>query len=108
LRNRWSRSLAGKRLGHGFRGRAVDVRGDDAGPRLGEFLRIDFADPFAAAGDDDGAAGQIKALVHWVPLWIKRGALQARSMPSLLARSRFKQTAMSYHKPLPRAFGLDL
>jgi hypothetical protein len=56
--------LRGKRLGHGFRRRAVDVRGNNAGPRLGEFLRIDFADPFAAAGDDDGAAGQIKALVH--------------------------------------------
>jgi len=56
--------LRGKRLGHGFRRRAVDVRSNNAGPRLGEFLRIDFANPFAAAGDDDGTAGQIKALVH--------------------------------------------
>jgi hypothetical protein len=56
--------LRGKRFGHGFRGRAVDVRGNNAGPRLGEFLRVDFADPFAATGDDDGTAGQIKALVH--------------------------------------------
>src|SRR5262249_3540146 len=57
-------ALRGKRLGHGFCRRAVDVRSDDAGPRLGEFLRIDLADPFAAAGDDDGAAGQVKARVH--------------------------------------------
>jgi hypothetical protein len=57
-------ALRGKRLGHGFRRCAVDVRGNNAGARLGEFLRIDFADPFAAAGDDDGTAGQIKARVH--------------------------------------------
>src|SRR5262249_43358796 len=69
--------LRGKRLGHGFRRRAVDVRGNNPGARLGEFLGIDFADPFAAAGDDDGTAGQIKALVHVVPRWIKRGRTHA-------------------------------
>src|SRR5262245_25154294 len=56
--------LRGERLGHGFRRRAVDVGGDHAGARLGEFLGVDLADALAAPGDDDGASGQIKALAH--------------------------------------------
>ena len=33
-------------------------------PALANSSDIDLADPLAAAGDDDGASGQIKALVH--------------------------------------------
>ena len=53
----------GDAVGDGFRGGLVDVAGDDPRAGLGEFLRVDLADALAAAGHDDGAAGEIEARV---------------------------------------------
>jgi hypothetical protein len=57
-------ALRDQGLGHRFRGRAIDIGRDHMGAGLGEFFHIDLADSLAAAGDDDGASDQIKALVH--------------------------------------------
>src|SRR5262245_17575704 len=86
---------------------AVPSMSHDAGPRLGEFLRIDFADPFAAAGDDDGAAGQIKALVHGAASMGQARTHAFGAQPSR-ARAGSSKPGMTYHRPLLRAFDLDL
>jgi hypothetical protein len=57
-------ALRDQGLGHRFRRGGIDIGRDHVGAGLGELFRIDLADPLAAAGDDDGASDQIKALVH--------------------------------------------
>jgi hypothetical protein len=56
-------TLFGQRFGDRLGGLLINIGRNHACAGLGEFLRIDFADPFAAAGDNDGSAFQIETFV---------------------------------------------